>query len=65
MPESVIAQLVIQDEGDSPNPAFGRRWSLNFVLQGEIVRIGRMVNGRDVKEAAKQFAAQLMPSEHP
>jgi hypothetical protein len=54
--DTVLAQVVIADEGPSPLPDHGRRWSLNLVVQGQSLRLAPLVNGHDVQEAAEQFA---------
>lgn len=59
----VLASLVIKDEGPSPLKKHLRRWSLNLIVHGTFWRIGPLVNGVDVQDAAKQFAIGLWRNE--
>ncbi len=55
--DSHLAQIVIQDEGPADPARDGRYWSLNLVVAGVPHRIGGLVAGHDVQDAAKAFAA--------
>jgi hypothetical protein len=63
--ESVLAVFVIADEGPSPDPKLGRRWSLSLVVRGKPWPVGRWVNGTTIDEAAQKFARSLAPYEGP
>lgn len=56
-PQTIVAQLVIQSEG--PYQDLGQRWSLNLIVAGKPHRIGPLVNGADMQEAAAKFAIAL------
>jgi len=59
MPDTVLANLVLRDEGAPAAGSVYRHWSLNLVVHGAFYRIGRLVVAMDAQEAAEQLAAQL------